>query len=96
MHPWKDILKKKKSKWHRKVNQLVEAENICYDTVCPIVEEILRFCNISEDGIVSILSLLHTGDTLRQMYNWLMEQLYVPNEVECIAKAEEIYTGSRK
>lgn len=79
-----------KTEWYNKINQLFDTDSICYDTVRPIVEEILCFCNISEPGIISILSILSTEDALRQMYNWLMEQLYVPNEGDCIAKAEEI------
>ncbi|MBR5537821.1 MAG: hypothetical protein IKU58_07975 [Clostridia bacterium] len=79
-----------KTEWYRQLNQLLDMDCYCYDSLRPIVEEILRFCNVSGVEITNIMSILRTVDALRQMYNWLMDEHYVPSEIDCIAKAAEI------
>jgi hypothetical protein len=79
-----------KTEWYKRLNQLLDTDSYCYTTVRPIVEEILRFCNVSEVEIIGIMSILRTVDALRQMYNWLIEEHYIPSEIDCIAKAAEI------
>ena len=79
-----------KTQWYDNIHRLHNANDIRFETVRPIVEDILLYCKISTDTIKSIFSSLQTEEHLRQMYNWLMEQLYVPDESACLAKAEEI------
>ena len=79
-----------KTEWRNAIHQLYEVENISYDTVRPIIEDMLGYCTILSDSIENIFSFLHTEEHLRQMYNWLMDQHYVPEESKCIAKAKEI------
>jgi hypothetical protein len=78
-----------KTEWYENIHRLHNANDIRFETVRPIVEDILLYCKISTDTIKSIFLLLQTEEHLRQMYNWLMEQLYVPDESACLAKAEE-------
>ena len=79
-----------KTEWYDNIHCLHNRNDINFDTVRPVVEDMLRYCKISEDTIDSIFSLLCTEDSLRQMYNWLMDQQYVPEEVDCIVKAKDI------
>ena len=78
-----------KTQWYDNIHRLHNANDIRFETVRPIVEDILVYCKVSDDTIKSIFSLLQTEEHLRQMYNWLMGQLYVPDEATCLAKAEE-------
>ena len=78
-----------KTEWYDNIRRLHYANDIRFETVRPIVEDILLYCKISTDTIKSIFLLLQTEAHLRQMYNWLMDQLYVPDEPACLAKAEE-------
>ena len=78
-----------KTEWYDNIHRLRNPNDIRFETVRPIVEDILLYCKISTDTIKSIFSLLQTEAHLRQMYNWLMDQLYVPDESACLAKAEE-------
>ena len=78
-----------KTEWYDNIHRLHNANDIRFETVRPIVEDILVYCKVSDDTIKSIFSLLQTEEHLRQMYNWLMGQLYVPDESACLAKAEE-------
>ena len=80
----------RKSQWYDEIYRLYNANDIRYETVRPIVEDILLYCKVSNDTIKHIFSLLQTEEHLRQMYNWLMEQLNVPDESTCLAKVEEI------
>ena len=79
-----------KTEWYDNIHRLHNRNDIGFDTVRPIVEDILRYCRISEDAIENIFSLLCNEESLRQMYNWLMDQRYVPEEVDCIIKAKDI------
>lgn len=79
-----------KTEWYDDIHRLYNTNSISYDTVRPVVEKILRYCMLSEDAIASIFSYLCTEEALRQMYNWLMDQIWVPDETTCITKAKEI------
>ena len=78
-----------KTQWYDNIHRLHNANDIRFETVCPIVEDILLYCKVSENTMQSIFSLLQTEEHLRQMYNWLIDQVYVPDEATCLAKAEE-------
>ena len=78
-----------KTQWYDNIHRLHKANDIRFETVRPIVEDILLYCKISTDTIKSIFLLLQTEAHLRQMYNWLIDQVYVPDEATCLAKAEE-------
>ena len=78
-----------KTQWYDNIHRLHNANDIRFETVRPIVEDILRYCKVSENTMQSVFSLLQTEELLRQMYNWLMEQIGVPDEATCLAKAEE-------
>ena len=78
-----------KTQWYDNIRRLYNANDIRFETVRPIVEDILLYCKVSENTMQSVFSLLQTEEHLRQMYNWLMEQIYVPDEATCLAKAEE-------
>ena len=50
--------------------------------------------NFDLADIKRIFSLLKSEEHLRHMYNWLMEQIYIPDEVACLAKAEEFSSNN--
>ena len=79
-----------KIEWYDSIRRLHDRNDIIFDTLRSVVEEMLRYCKISEDTIENIFSLLCTEESLWQMYNWLMDQRYVPDEVSCIVKAKDI------
>ena len=85
-----------KTQWYDNIHRLHNANDIRFETVRPIVEDILVYCKVSDDTIKSIFSLLQTEELLRQMYNWLMDQHFVPEESVCISKAIEINTGLKQ
>ena len=85
-----------KTEWYSLIHKLYDEDNISYDTVRPIVEDILQYCSLSDDAIKSIFLVLNTEEHLRQMYNWLMDQHFVPEESVCISKAREINTGLKQ
>ena len=79
-----------KTEWKNAIHKLYKADSISCDTVRQIIEDMLRYCSISENVMDNIFSLLCTEEHLRQMYNWVMDQLFIPEESVCIAKAKEI------
>ena len=83
-----------KTEWYDNIHRLHNANDIRFETVLPVVEDILLYCKVSDDTIKRIFSLLKSKEHLRHMYNWLMEQIYVPDEVACLAKAEEFSTNN--
>lgn len=85
-----------KTEWRNRIHQLYDEDSIKYDTVRPIIEEMLQYCSLSIDAIEMIFSVLHTEEHLRQMYNWLMEQHYVPEESVCISEAQNINAGIKQ
>ena len=78
-----------KTQWYDNIHRLHNANDIRFESVRPIVEDILLYCKVSENTMQSIFLLLQTEEHLRQMYNWLIDQVYVPDEVTCLAKAEK-------
>lgn len=79
-----------KTEWRSTILRLYDEDNISYATVRPIVESILQYCALPVNSVEMIFSHLHSEEHLREMYNWLMEQLYIPEESACICKAKEI------
>ena len=79
-----------KTQWYDTIHRLYKTNDIRIETIRPIVEDILLYCNVSNETIRSIFLFLKTEEHLRQMYNWLMDQIHVPGEAICLATAEEI------
>lgn len=85
-----------KTQWHHAIHEFYGADEISYDTARPIVQDMLCYCKLSKVAVESILAVLGTGEHLRQMYEWLMGQTFVPEESACVAKAKEIDTALSK
>lgn len=84
----------RKTQWYENIRRLHNANDIRFETVQPIVEDVLLYCKVSDASIKSIFSLLQTEAHLLQMYNWLMDQMFIPYEATCIAKAKEFCAES--
>ena len=78
-----------KTQWYDDIHRLYNANDIRFETVRPIVEDMLVYCNISDSAITRIFSMLYTEEHIRHMYNWLIDQVYVPDEATCLTKAKE-------
>ena len=83
-----------KTQWYDNIHHLHNSNDLRFETVRPIVEDMLHYCRVSENAIETIFAFLRTKESLRQMYNWLIEQGFVPDEDACIAKAEEFSSES--
>lgn len=79
-----------KTEWMTTINRLSGEDRLSYETVRPVVKDMLRYCLRSRGPVETVLSSLRTEEHLRQMYNWLMEQHLVPDAPVCIEKARKI------